>query len=514
MPKIPVYERKLSIPGESGGVFQNIGAAGSEWGSLAQAGKNLMDEAGKTLSIIKAHKEKLRKQDIENKALLAASAYNEEQRTFRQSEEQITGEEAYQNMERGTKFRDDSIAKYTKDITDPDLKAKIQNHILSKSESLFDKLSAHQATQRQEVTKKAVEGIKSGLLKDAYEGDDLDECIEEFQNTVKRQFQTGARGELSSIDEIVKGESAIAEAHLDGLINRSPAAGIEAIKSGKYKQFLTQKQIEGYDKKAKDLSEALKKDAETARKDAEQAIKDKLKAEREATGNEFVSRLVSGKLTRSDILKSNLEPTGENGKQYWINQVEQNEKRRKEGTGAGGGETFKTDKVIEKNLYIGIQTEKDINKLHKLRYDVLNAYSSGKLSKSSADSLITDIDKKVQPEKEKQGLGDKTQKDIIIKRIDDDYEKGILGKKGSDEAAQLLIDLSRSYEEWAARPENKGKPHLEWYQTVMKPYNEKTIKTYLKSPYQTMFGEGDPNPRRALSELEKTKKSDPLGIRN
>lgn len=275
----------------------------------------------------------------------------------------------------------------------------------------------------------------------------------------------------------------------------------------------TERHMLAFDKNVNTLKEAYKKDAESALKQKEVEAKEAIKLSREATGNEFVSRLVSGKLTRADVLKSNLEPTGENGKQYWINQIEQDEKKRKGASGTGSGETFKTDKVIEKNLYIGIQTEKDINKLQKLRYNVLNAYSSGKLSKSSADSLITDIDKKSQPEKEKQGLGDKIQKDIIIKRLDDDYEKGVLGEKGSDDAAQLLIDLSKSYEEWAARPENKGKPHLEWYQTVMKPYNEKTVKSLLKSPYQTIFGEGEPNPRRALNEMKGSEKSDPLGIR-
>lgn len=506
MPKIPTYQRKLSIPGESGGVFRNVSSAGSEFGALAQAGNTLMNEADQVGNIIKQHQEKIRKQDIENKALLAASAYNEEQRIFRQSEEQRTGEESYQNMERGTKFRDDSIAKYTKDVTDPELKAKIQHHILSKSESLFDKLSAHQATQRQEVTKKAVEGIKGGLLKDAYDGDDLDDCIEEFQTTIKRQFDTGARGELSSIEEITKGESAIAEAHLDGLINRSPAAAIEAIKSGKYKQFLTQKQIEIYDKKAKELSEALKKDAVTAKKEADQATKEKLKAEREATGNEFVSKHVAGKLTRADVLKANLEPTGENSKQYWLNQIEQMEDKLKKGSGESGTEGFKTDKTLDARLYSQIVKDPE-----SITESQILSYLGNGLSRSSVDSLLTERRQRLNPQKDPARTAAEA---AVTENLKRDRKAGVFGtdQAGDVEYAKQVDAFRR----WSKA--NPDQDPSEYYEKVMEPVKKSFVFDFLskdkpepKAKREAMEKAGEIPQRRVTDK--KGGKADPLGLR-
>jgi hypothetical protein len=497
MPKIPTYERKLSIPGETGQTLIDPGKASMVENANANLGRQVGKEAEGITNIIQIHKEKLRQQDIANKALTISAQYNEDQRIFKQSEDQNTGETAYGNMERGTKFREDSLSKYTKGITDPELKMKIEGHIRAKSESLFDHLATHQATQRQEVTKQAIVGIKTGLLKDVYEGEDIEDAVEELRNAVKNQYQTGARGELSSVDEITKGEAAIAEAHLDGLINRSPSAGIEAIKSGKYKQYLPQKKIEEYDKKAKDLQKALIQDAKTVKKEAEQAEKDKLKTDREATGNEFVSRLVSGKLTRADILKSNLEPTGENGKQYWLNQIEAMEKKI-----SGGGEGFKTDKALDGKLFARIVKDPE-----SITEGQIVDYIGKGLSRSSADSLITERRQRLKGDKDP--ARDAAEK-AVIENLKRDRRAGVFGEdKSGDLEYAKQID---SFRRWSkAHPDDDPS---DYYEKLIEPVKRSFVFDFL--------AKDKPDPKAKREAMEKageipgrkgSKKPDPLGIR-
>ncbi len=496
MPRIPTYERKLSIPGTTGEVFRK--GAGVAEDARAQVGLTLANESLKTMDVIKQHQEKLRQQDIANKALTIAAQYNDEQRAFKQTEDQNTGEASYDNLNRGTKFRDEALTKYTKGISDPELKMKIEGHIRLKAEDLFDHLATHQAKQRGEVTKQALENIKSGLLKDAYEGEDLEETINEFRGAIKEQYQTGARGELSSVEEMTKGEAAIAEAHLDGIINRNPTQGIAEIKSGKYKQFLPQKTIEEYDKKAKTLQEALEKDAKTAKKEAEQAAKDKLKAEREITGNDFVTRLISGKLTRADVLKSNLEPTGENGKQYWLNQIESMEKKMSE-----GGSSFKTDKVLDGKLYgrIVLDPESISEK------EIIDYIGKG-LSRSSADSLLTERRQRLNPQKDPVRTAAES---AVVENLKRDRKAGIFG---SDQAGDMeyakQVDAFRRWSK--AHPEDDPS---EYYEKVMEPVKRSFVFDFLakdkpdpKAKREAMEKAGEIPQRRAGN-----KKPDPLGLR-
>ncbi len=96
------------------------------------------------------------------------------------------------------------------------------------------------------------------------------------------------------------------------------------------------------------------KERETAINDIESWVKelDKRKKEedkknQDATGSLFLSKLIDGTLTKTEILQSNLSSTGENSKEHWVNQIDEYRKK----------DTFKTDKDKEAELYRRIQLD-------------------------------------------------------------------------------------------------------------------------------------------------------------
>ena len=479
MPKIPTYQRRLSIPGETGNVPMDINSAGVVEKAKAGMGLALSQSAQGVNSVIAIHQEKLRQQDIANKTLITGAAYDDEERAYEQSERQLQGQDAYENINRGTKFRDDSIKKYTTDIQDPELKLRIENHIRSRSRTLLDSLAVHQAKQREEVTKQAVEGVQAGALKDAYSGKDLEDTLNTFRDAVKAQHDTGARGTENAVEILTKGEAAIAEAHLDGIINRNPTAGIAEIKTGKYNQFLPQKKIEEFDQKAKTLQEALKKDFESQQKETERLTKEKIKLDREATGNDFVNRTVAGKLTRADILKSNLEPTGENSKQYWINQIEQIEKKASTGVDTG----FKTDKTLDARLFSQI-----VKDPASITEGQIVDYIGNGLSRGSADSLITERRQRLNPQKDPARTAAEA---AIVENLRRDRKTGIFGEdQAGDIEYAKQIDAFRRWSKY-----NPDTDPSEYYEKVMEPVKKSFIFDFLSKD--------KPEPKKKREAMEK-----------
>ena len=77
--------------------------------------------------------------------------------------------------------------------------------------------------------------------------------------------------------------------------------------------------IEHAMKAAESYIRAREADEERALRKAEMDAKEELKQQREATGAVFVEKYVAGTLTAREILKSNLEATGENSKSIGLN---------------------------------------------------------------------------------------------------------------------------------------------------------------------------------------------------
>lgn len=286
--------------------------------------------------------------------------------------------------------------------------------------------------------------------------------------------------------------------------------GLELEDARMMKQGATERAMFKFEQDTAKLEEAYKKDAESALKQKEVEAKEAIKLSREATGNEFVSRLVSGKLTRADVLKSNLEPTGENGKQYWMEQIQKKEDKAAKKSAV----TVKTDPLFEKDIALSIfRAENASNKeevLKNIKRAIVEGLISDKLNPDDANKYNKKIDELLNPKG--QGgltLTEKTQKDIMVERFNDAYKNGLFGEFGSDDGAREFLKQINAYEQWKESSESKGKDDIEYWEKIMKPYNEGFIKSLIsgKNAFQALFGDDiDPVRRRKEGELLATEK--------
>lgn len=373
MPSIPRYQRSVGIPGVSGGVVSRGGTTPD----LSPLGEAL----GKAADVIAKRQEELRKQDMVNKAIIIDTAYNDEQRSFLSSETQKTGQDTFDNLARAEEFRKSSLEKYTADIKDQELKNAVTTRILSSSEGMLNKLSLHQASQRKEVTQAATSNLLASVSKDAYAGGDLTESMARFSTAIQAQRAAGALGEEEAIEAITKGEQALAEAHLDGLINRDPVSGLEAIKNGTYSDVLPQKKIEEYDKNAKVL-----------RNDIERQQKEALKKSQEAVEQQIINGFVSGKPpSPKQINDSNLSPED---KYKWI-------KRREDFAKKGESSD---NKRVQTGLVLDVHSVGEMMNGKELTRDevygrIKNAALNGDITPATAGALLTTLESKTKPQK-------------------------------------------------------------------------------------------------------------------
>lgn len=336
----PIVQRTKTISGRAGAVKAGAELGQDVAGAVGDVGRAIGDVG----DAVTKHREKLRKQDLENKSSDIETTYDDEQRAWSADESSKTGGDSFGNIERAEKFRDDSISKYTKDIEDPELKGRIESYIQNRSGGMMDKLSIHQAGQRSEVSEQIRTKKIDGILKDSFDSNEpIEESLARWQETIIGQRATGQLGEEEAAELLANGEEKIAEASLDGIVNRDPEAAIELIEAGAYDEFLDQKQIKAFDKQAKTLQKALDADAKARANEAAKAEQDALKQKQKETGDVFVAGITEGSLTREHVLQSALDPTGENSKEHWLKEIEKRDKKVKESI----DETWETNPVVE-----------------------------------------------------------------------------------------------------------------------------------------------------------------------
>jgi hypothetical protein len=259
--------------------------------------------------------------------------------------------------------------------------------------------------------------------------------------------------------------------------------GLELEDAHMMKQGATELAMFKFEQDTAKLEEAYKKDAESALTQKEVEAKEAIKLSREATGNEFVSRLVSGKLTRADVLKSNLEPTGENGKQYWINQIEQMEKKVS-GAITGGGDGFKTDKILDGKLYGRIVTDPE-----SVSEKEIISYIGNGLSRTTAEHLIDERRQRLNPQKDPARTAAES---AVVENLKRDRKEGIFGSgQAGDLEYAKQVD---SFRRWSkAHPDDDPS---EYYEKVMEPVKKSFIFDFLKKD--------KPEPKARREEMEQT----------
>lgn len=253
MPEIPRYQRNQSIPAIGVAAPVSIDNAGL-------IGNTISAEAEQFGDVIAKHQESLRRRDNANKLLNLQTAYDDAQRAFEQEEMQKTGPDSYDNIERAKQFRDQQVESLTRDITDPELALAVKRHIVSSSQSALNSLAGHQARQRNEVTKQALQSASESRLKDAYAGMPIDDVRQRLFETGVILVDSGVMDNTRAETYIMEEERKIAEAYLDGLVNRDFPEAARIIKSGELNKYLDQKTIERYDKQLKPKLQANKVD--------------------------------------------------------------------------------------------------------------------------------------------------------------------------------------------------------------------------------------------------------------
>ena len=335
-----VLQRTRTISGRGAAVRAPSGLGQGEIAATGDVGRAISGLG----DVVMQQRERQRLQDLKNKSIDIETSYDDEQRAYFSVESQLAGSDSFGNIERAEKFRESSILKHTEGVEDPELKTQIEGYIQNQSGGMMDRLSIHQASQRSEVSGQIRERKIDGILKDSFDGNKpVEESIFSWQRTILGQRETGQLGEEEAAELLVNGEEKIAEASLDGIVNRDPEAAIELIEAGAYDEFLDQKQIKAFDKQAKTLQKALDDDTKARANEARKAEQDALKQKQKETGDVFVTGVTEGSLTREQVLQSALDPTGENSKEHWLKEIEKREKKVKESI----DETWETKPEVE-----------------------------------------------------------------------------------------------------------------------------------------------------------------------
>ena len=378
-PVIPKYTRQQSIPGKSGNVLQNPANAGLESQAIAGAFKTFGDEASKFGDVIVKRREELKKQKLISDGLQIKSLYDEDRRAFMATEAQVNDADIYTNLDRGKKFKEDSEKKHTDNIQDPGLKLAVKSYIHSDMDGNLDQLSSFQAKRHGELISQRLDNEEAGAVKDAALGlKTVDELVSNYTDIIKMQLDAGGIKGKEAEDRIVKATQKIAEAQLDGLVVNDPTGAEVLIKAGVYNKYLPGEKINIYAAKAKAIKEAREKDAKDVAKEAKRLKEEELKEAREQRGIEFAKALSQGKLTEQMIVASNLEGTGENSINSWL------EKLRSK-------TVIKTDTVFEAQWYEKIDGAEDPATI--TNSEIRAGIFTGKVSVDDANKIIAYKDK-------------------------------------------------------------------------------------------------------------------------
>jgi len=166
---------------------------------------------------------------------------------------------------------------------------------------------------------------------------------------------------------------------------------------------IPEEQKPGFSKVIDSSVKAQKQDEENKANETKRLAKIVLQEAQIETGNEFIRKNLAGELTNKDVLNSNLNPTGENGKKSWLKAIEDRAEKVKKADGE-----WKTDQVVLADL----QTRITLTPESVTDVEIMNAQGNG-LSTSDAKAMSAYLAKKMGKDEDPQ----KTQEAKIANRI-------------------------------------------------------------------------------------------------
>jgi len=525
MPIIPILQRRQSIPGEAASLPGNIGAAGLVGESIARAGARGMAVSDDFADLVARQNEDIRKRnaaavssDLSNKVGLFL---NDSRRAYDESANKTDGPFALAEINKTApeQFSTNLRAHLGYDqITDQDVKAHADRNIGTAEAQFKDHLAIETVKRNQQYADKVTGDALLLTLQNARSGKDWQQQMEYFTGTVQDLHGAGTYNGDKATDLIVKGQREITTSYLDGLVERAPGQAIAEIKSGRYSQYLSGAEFRRLNDKAESLQDAQKRDQKAAEAETRKVAKEAIEQAQKETGNQFIQAFVDGKLDEKSIITSNLDPTGENSKQYWLSHLAAR-RRRVEDTEAderqanefltllvGGKLTEaqvlssglpvakkehwinqiaqrkrdkevqakkeaqpKTDQVVKSDLFSRIVTDPE----SVSEADILDRLDNGLLT-SDVKALLAERSRRLKKEVDP---ARKTAEQAVIGNFRKDRDNGLYGKKGTPESNQEYARQVSDFQDWLKRhPEDDP---VEYYEKLMEPRKASFVESVL-----------------------------------
>jgi len=245
MPTIPVYQRRVSIPGEAPAVPANVGSAGLVGESISGFGKTELNVTDEVVNIIVRRNEEMRQQNNAFAILKAQNSIDVDTRTFKESYDVKAKKGDYDpaGLMEFTNEQVDEFSKkidkdYLSNVEDPDQKVKIEAYRNSAISHVLDHASIFQANHRKDFADNEVDRAGQMSLQDAREGTDPGIVRDKMRLKIGELHASGYYSATQAEDMIVKSDQQITVAYFDYLVLMDPAKAIERLNDRAYSQYL------------------------------------------------------------------------------------------------------------------------------------------------------------------------------------------------------------------------------------------------------------------------------------
>lgn len=239
----------------------------------------------------------------------------------------------------------------------------------------------------------------------------------------------------------------------DKLYNDPKQALIDATNPDMYQDVDAVKRAK-FASRARDVVKAFGRDIEQQQREQKRIAKEQMEEAQKATGDMFVTKFAENGLTRQEILRSNLDPTGGNSKEHWLAKLDKKEEKP---------EGYKTDKVVETGLYSRIVKDPE----SVTDDEILDAIGKG-LSHDDGKGLINERRTRLKEPKDPAEVA-------IYDNLKRDREAGLFGEgpEGDLEYAKQV----EAFKKW--RKANPKEDPSSYYEKLTTPYKEGLIGGWL-----------------------------------
>lgn len=312
MPRIKIYEQQTNAPDLTRSAEVNPNQA-------AQAGKNIaaigqmFSEAGEIGAKVK--------EQMEISDTTAGMAELQTKYTQRWNDELQKGKI---DREKFMQDYDEDLAKIGDNLTTRGANTFLTRSGSSAKNHFAESLSAGEAELRSVKTKENYHNTRkqytSSLLTDP---SSFKTIQEQHSHYIETLVETGGLDQKTAASFRLEGETDIAKSAVRGWIDLNPQDAKAQLDAGKWDKSFdgdVKKQLLG---EADSMLRANRADAERAEKEAEKALTERQKA----IQNDFLVRMVEGKLSAKEIVHSDLEPTGGGSKAQFLSMLETDNKR-------------------------------------------------------------------------------------------------------------------------------------------------------------------------------------------